>query len=239
MLKEIYEKYVLKYYKILIAVGVILVLSTIGFVIISHSTYSSKEKEDFSTNDLVIEDTKEVLDVEKQETYYYVDIKGSITNPNIYQVEEGSRIADVIKMAGGLTDQADTGVLNLSKKVNDEMVIIIYTKDEIAKFKDGGETIQEVIKYIETDCECPDPAINGACIDNKVTQSESGIASKISLNAATKDELMTLSGIGDAKAQDIIDYRTSNGEFKSIEDIKNITGIGDSIFDKIKDYITL
>jgi len=128
--------------------------------------------------------------------------------------------------------------LNLSKKVTDEMVIIIYTKEEIKKFREGNVTIKEVIKYIGKDCECPDPNINGACIKDD-EQQESNSLSLISINTATKEQLMTLTGIGESKAQSIIDYRTTNGLFKNITDLKNITGIGDSIFDKIKDYITL
>jgi competence protein ComEA len=139
-------------------------------------------------------------------------------------------------MAGGLTNEADTSTLNLSKKVIDEMQIIIYTKAQIQQYKENNKSITEVIKYIEKECKCPDPTINDACINEESTYEKT---SKISLNNATKEELMTLPNIGESKANAIIEYRTNNSLFSSIEDIKNVTGIGDSIFDKIKDYITI
>jgi competence protein ComEA len=233
MLKELYQKYVLKYYKYIL-LGIFVIVSVLIFLLLKYrevngkNIESSKEEEILST---VVEE------IPKEESYYYVDIKGAVTNPNVYKVGVEDRIADVIKMAGGLTEQADTSTLNLSKKVIDEMFIVIYTKAEIAKFKEGNVVIQEVIKYIEKECTCPDPLINDACILNDSIEDAS--TTMISLNNATKEELMSLPGIGEAKAQDIIDYRVSTGPFKTIDDIKQITGIGDSIFDQIKDYITL
>jgi len=137
-------------------------------------------------------------------------------------------------MAGGLTENANTSVINLSKKITDEMVIIIYSNYEVENFKRTKEIEESIIKQ----CNQKDnnSLKNDACI---VNNTEENINSKISLNSATKEELMTLSGIGEAKAEDIIDYRNKNGGFKNIEEIKNIKGIGDSMFDKIKDHITI
>ncbi|MBE6157325.1 MAG: hypothetical protein E7160_00805 [Firmicutes bacterium] len=137
-------------------------------------------------------------------------------------------------MAGGLTEKANTSVINLSKKITDEMVIIIYSNYEVENFKRTKEIEESIIKQ----CNQKDnnSLKNDACIGNNT---EENINSKISLNSATKEELMTLSGIGEAKAEDIIDYRNKNGGFKNIEEIKNIKGIGDSMFDKIKDHITI
>lgn len=239
MLKQLYEKYVLRYYKILIAIGGTVVLCSFGFFIVYHYSYNEDKNSINQANDIVKVDASDDVVNEAKPNYYYIDIKGAVVNPNVYQALEGMRINDVIKLAGGLTDQADTSVLNLSKKISDEMTIIIYTKDEIAKFKASEQPKQEIIKYIEKDCNCPDPNINGACINNESNEGNGDISLKIALNSATKEDLMTLSGIGEVRAQDIIDYRATNGLFKSIDDIKNITGIGDSIFDKIKDFITL
>ena len=139
-------------------------------------------------------------------------------------------------MAGGLTEKANTSVINLSKKIEDEMVIIIYSNYEIENFKRTKEVEESLLKQ----CSKKDSNSlkNDACIetDSKETKTTNG---QISLNNATKEELMTLTGIGEAKADDIISYRNSNGGFKNIEEIKNIKGIGDSIFDKIKDRITI
>lgn len=163
-----------------------------------------------------------------------VDIKGSVKNPGVYQMKENDRVIDVINIAGGLLKEADTSLINLSKIVKDEMVIKVYNKNEIKKL-DNKETI---IKYIETECNCEDK-INDACINNDVNVTETKTENKkISINTATDSELDSLPGIGLSKAKDIINYRNNNGNFKTIEDIKNVSGIGDSLFEKIKDLIT-
>jgi competence protein ComEA len=189
-------------------------------------------------NETISDDTTKEKE-ESNENYYYVDIKGAVNNPNVYKVIDGSRIIDAINLAGGLTEYADTSILNLSKKINDQMFIYIYTKDEIKQFKENGETKTEIIKYIEKECNCPDPVINNACANDNSSSNNDSTSTKVSLNTANKEALMTLPGIGESKAQNIIDYRTANGLFNSIDDIKNVTGIGDSIFDQIKNFITL
>lgn len=133
--------------------------------------------------------------------------------------------------AGGLTDQADTSVINLSKKVTDEMVIIVYSREEVEKFKETKEIEKEV--YDKCNQKDENSLINNACIE-----SSSNTSSKISINTGTLEELMTLPGIGESKAKDIINYRESNGPFNTIEDITKVTGIGESIFAKIKENIT-
>jgi competence protein ComEA len=241
MLKELYKKYVLNNYKMIIKILCLLLIFSILFLII-YSYYHKKLINNKSKIDVLTEEelaTTSKLGEDKEEVYYYVDIKGAIVNPNVYKIESNARIVDVIKLAGGLTNDADTSILNLSKKVTDEMFIIIYTKSEIENFKNKGITTTEVIKYIEKDCDCPDPIINDSCITDVTEDDSEDSTTKIGLNSATKEELMTLPGIGETKALAIIEYRDSNGLFKIIEDIKNVTGIGDSVFAKIKDYITL
>ncbi len=161
---------------------------------------------------------------------YKVDIKGEVINPGIYSLKVNSRVIDVINMAGGLTENADTSVINLSKKITDEMVIIIYSRDQVKDFSKTKEIEEQVL----TKCEDAEAElINGACI--KV---EKEVPSKININTATLEELMTLSGIGEAKAKDIIEYREKE-QFVTIEDIKKVSGIGDSLFAKIKENITV
>lgn len=169
-----------------------------------------------------------------------VDIKGAVVTPGVYYLDEGSVVADAIKESGGLLDIANTDTINLSKKVFDEMVIIIYTKDEIAEMLKGDTSV----KVIEKECICP-IIENNACINNEnkydnVESSDSyNISSKVSLNSATKEDLMTLKGIGDSKADSIIEYRNNVGLFETIEDLMNVKGIGQSVFEKIKDQITI
>ena len=148
-----------------------------------------------------------------------------------------SRVIDAINKAGGLLDTADNSIINLSKKITDEMVIIIYTKDEIGKMLEGDMAI----KIIEKECICP-KLENDSCIDNKVTNSsekKENISFPISINKANKEELMNLPGIGESKANAIIKYRDENGNFDKIEDIINVSGIGELVFEKIKEYICL
>ena len=138
---------------------------------------------------------------------------------------------DVINLAGGLTEEADTSVINLSKKIKDEMVIIIYSKDQVQDF----EKTKEIENQVQDKCaKSEEYSINNdACI-----KTESIIMGKININTATKEELMTLQGIGESKANDIIKHRDTNGKFNSIEDIKKVTGIGENIFASIKENIT-
>lgn len=112
------------------------------------------------------------------------------------------------------------------------MVIIIYSNNEVKEFK----KTKELESQVQQNCVQPNENAlkNDACITEKANNS-----SKISINTATEEQLQTLPGIGESKAKDIINYRTENGPFTSIEDIKNVSGIGESLFAKIKDYITL
>jgi competence protein ComEA len=242
MLKELYKKYFLNYYKLIIKIFCVILIGTISFLLVFSYSHKKKVSDNPRSDISIVEDDKiEEQTAEEVEEDYYVDIKGAIANPNVYKVKKDSRIIDVIGLAGGLTNDADTSTLNLSKKVTDEMFIIIYTKSEIEKFKKNGTTTTEVIKYVEKECKCPDPIINDACINNGKEENTDSTnkTNKISLNTATKEDLMTLPGIGESKALAIIEYKNNNGLFKNIEDIKNVTGIGDSVFDKIKNLIAL
>ena len=163
-----------------------------------------------------------------------VDIKGEINNPGVYELTENNNVIDVINMAGGLTNKSDTSNINLSKRLKDEMVIIVYSKQEIKDMKNKEKIT------------CP--PCNNACIEEKDEKSkinitedkkEENINEKININTASIEELQKLNGIGLTKAESIIDYRNKNGNFKTIEDIKNVTGIGEAAFEKIKDNITI
>ena len=170
---------------------------------------------------------------DSEEEIYLVDIKGAINNPGVYKVPVGTRVNDVINAAGGLTDNADTSLINLSKLVIDEMVIIIYTKDEVQ----NSNLVNTVIKVVEKECVCPNIE-NDSCINDKITDTITNGSGKVNINTASMEELSKLDGIGESKAQAIIKYREENGNFKTIEDITNVSGIGSSVYEKIKDNIT-
>lgn len=164
-----------------------------------------------------------------------VEIKGAVKTEGVYEITDDTTVEDLVKKSGGLRNDADISVVNLSKKLKDEDVVIIYTKEEVSEMKKGSTSI----KYIEKECVCP-KVFNAACIEDIIDDSASVInkTGKVSLNTGTLDELLTIPGIGESKAKLIIEYRNKNG-FKQIEDIMNVKGIGDGIFEKIKDYITI
>ena len=220
---------------ILVCLGLVLLLVIGSFFIYKNYTADDKEEKNIVLN--TKKDTKKDEE-EEEEVYYQVDIKGEVINPGIYTVKEGSRVIDVIRLAGDLTEVADTSVLNLSKKVKDEMVIIVYSYDEVENFtatKEKEEIEQEA-------CLSQNGIQNDACIKDSTDDTSSSsvvISGKLSLNTATLDELMTLPGIGEAKAQAIIEYREEVGAFQNIEELKEVSGIGDAIFDQIKENITI
>lgn len=133
----------------------------------------------------------------------FVHICGEVKRPSVYEVPAGSRVVDVINIAGGFTDQADTNYLNLARTVADSERIYV-------------------------------PALNEEG-DYVVVEGND----KININSATLEELTTLPGIGEARAKDIISYRTNVGRFEKIEDIKNVSGIGDAMFIRMKSYISV
>ena len=179
-------------------------------------------------------------DVETHVEYISVDIKGKVKKPGVYRINKSldRRINDIIIMAGGLLNNADTSVTNLAKKVFDEMIIIIYSKDEVKDFvKVKEEEKEKNDECIQNNC---DSCIEEDKIDNNIEDEEKEEVSNtlININTAGKEELMSLSGIGESKALDIIEYRKIT-PFKSIEELMNVKGIGESLYNKIKDIITV
>lgn len=158
----------------------------------------------------------------------FIDIKGEVENPGVYEMQLGDRVIDAVQMAGGFTDEATTDNVNLSKKLKDETVIIIpsYLKDyENVTIKNDYEIDinDDIVQFDENE-------------SNEKIESSSSL---VNINTASVVELMSLDGIGESKAKAIIEYRDTNGDFKNILDIKNVSGIGESIYEKIKDYITV
>lgn len=200
-----------------------------------------------SLNSVSIESVSAISEeIVEEEISYYVEIKGEVINPGVYEVSSNDRVNDVITKAGGLTKNAEVSLINLSKKIVDEMNIIIYSKQEVKSASDKinkEQEIVEVIKEIEVEKECVCPKVDVTCSykNDAVIEVDSSDESKsnlVNINTASKEELMTINGIGESKANNIIEYRKNN-KFSKIEDIKNISGIGDSVFEKIKEYITV
>ena len=217
----------------LIILLLLFILSVTASVFIFRSHFVKKEKP--STKKIVLmPKKKETTTTTDNETYYLVDIKGEVNNPGTYSMKKGSRVIDVIHLAGELKSDADTSVLNLSKKVTDEMVIIVYSYDEVKNFT----KVKEEEKQEQEKCISNNGIKNDACIST-IVEDNSTSNTKVSINNATLEELMTLPGIGEAKAKEIINYREEKGEFTDTNQLKEVKGIGDTLFESIKDNITL
>lgn len=221
--------------QIVIGLLIVIIIGSIGgFVIYKYQTLP-KEKTIDTVKVQKIKKEKKEETIEKVEEYM-VDIKGEVNNPGIYKLKKGSRIIDVVGEAGGLTESADTSVINLSKKITDEMVIIIYSRQEV----ENWVATKQQEEYLQKKCllEEEGQVENDACIEEKTDPEEKQPSAMVNINTATKEELMTLSGIGETKAEAIISYREKT-PFQKIEDLKNVSGIGDSTFEEIKSNITI
>ena len=149
-----------------------------------------------------------------------VEVKGEVLRPDVYVLKKGSTIKELLDLAG-LKDDANTYTINMTKTLDNGDVIVMYKDEKI-----------EGLNYKINDI------INDTSIDNYITN-EIWESQKISINKASKEELLKLPSIGEAKASSIIEYREKNGLFKEIEDIKNVKGIGNALYEKIKDYISI
>lgn len=143
-----------------------------------------------------------------------VHVTGAVKNPGVYTLEEGKRVKDAIEMAGAHLPEADLSCLNLAQKLHDEDKLYIPRIGEIEDLSESKSSYY------------------GATVG--ISSKNDG---KIDINTADETELTQLPGIGPMTAQKIIDYRTKSGSFKAIEDIKNVSGIGDKKFEQIKDKI--
>jgi len=160
---------------------------------------------------------EEILFLDEEVENIKVYITGEINNSGVYELKKGSRVIDLIKLAGDLTKDGDLNAINPARTLRDGESITIPKK---------------VLVNSLTEEDAP---------SNNLSTSQSGKTKEglININRASKSELMELPGIGEVKSQAIIDYREENGSFVSIEDIKEVSGIGDKTFEKIKDKITV
>ena len=172
----------------------------------------------------------------------YIHIMGEVKNPGVVIAKEGDRIKDIIEKAGGTTEKADLKNINLAYKVEDGQKINIPNIDEnknenVLQEKDdeknksttdntGNENAKNV-NYITKS------GGTNVIVDGNNNDAESK-SSKVNINTATQTELETLNGIGPSTASKIIKYRNEKGKFKKIEDIKNVSGIGEAKFKKIE-----
>lgn len=208
------------------------------YLIFSNMNNSVEKKEVDDT--IAYTNLEEEKDDEDVINTVLVDIKGAINKPGVYEIDSNSIINDVIKAAGGLKSNATTNNINLSKKVSNEMVIYVSTKQELSNNSTTNVELPKDTKEIIGNTKTIE---NNASIeikkDNKTNESDNNTSKLININTAGVSELTSIPGIGEAKANSIISYRKEKGLFKSIEDIKEVSGIGTSLYEKIKEYITI
>ena len=217
-------------------IKIILIITSISIIGIFYYLNYTKDKKDIEiTNENELsedivgekqndEDNKE-MKTEEKEKYnqkkdnerIMVDIEGAVNNPGIVELIPDERIVNVIEKAGGLKENANLRDINLAEKVEDGMKIYIPTNDEILNKKEAEKITQNNIK------------------ESKVISQ----TIKVNLNKATQTELETIPGIGPSTAMKILNYRKEKGKFKKIEELKEISGIGESKFNKMKDFIEI
>lgn len=187
-------------------------LVLIAIVAIVIFIYSDREQEQSSslTANLPLEQknaTEVKVEQKQQPTAMFVDVKGAVARPGVYEVTEYARVKDVIAMAGGLTKEADQTKVNLAAKVHDEMMIYVPAKGEVSAPVPSGDS--------------------------------QGEKPKIDINSASLEEIQKIQGIGPAKAAAIIAYREEHGPFRKIEDLLNVSGIGEKSLEKMKEQIII
>lgn len=197
----------------------ILVVSGIFYFYFSNVNSSSPQEELIEPIPPIEENNPIEPAEEAVEQQVFVDIKGAVMHPGVYELQADQRIIDAVQLAGGYTQDADTQLINHAQKVQDEMVIYIPIK---------GEQLDEIASTILT------MPVHGAAQAESNSQEQ-----KININKADAATLTTLPGIGPSKAQSILTYREENGHFQTIEDVRKISGIGDKTFEKLKDLITV
>lgn len=156
----------------------------------------------------------ETLTAIATEEHFFVDVCGAVRNPGVYELPPDSRIFEAVAMAGGFTEEASRDYLNQAQKIEDGMQIKIPTKEEADGLLLKGE-------------------------DSKAGGLTSQDDGRININTASKEQLLNLPGIGEAKAASIISYREQNKGFSAIEEIMNVEGIKDGLYAKIKDKIKI
>lgn len=188
------------------------VLAVIGILTLIFLVFFSGCEDDKSSVSLESEkETKNEQEIVTENEELYVYVTGAVKKPGVYAVKKGSRVFEVIKKAGGMTKAAKRDYINQAETVADSQNIKIITKKQYKKLTAHNKNQNN---------------------DNKTA------SGKININSADIAELTNLSGIGEAKAKAIIQYRNEKGNFTNIEDIKNVSGIGDALFEKISNEIT-
>lgn len=227
-------KYINKKQKIVL----IIVISIIALGV-AYYAYKMKTNDEFNVGgqsleveNITEENAEENNEAKEEKSKIIVHVSGAVKNEGIVELEEKARVADAIEAAGGVTENAYMKEVNLAEPLEDGMKVYIPTKEDVEKEKaEQGESAS----YITSGSSVSSQSKSNMQ-DKTSTNSKN---KKVNINTASKEELDTLPGIGESTANKIISYREENGKFKSIEEIKEVSGIGDSKFEQIKDLIEI
>lgn len=162
---------------------------------------------------------------ERLQAGVFVHVCGRVRNPGVYQLPQGSRVYEAIDAAGGFEEDGAVEYLNLAEEVQDGMKLEVPSESQVKQWTELG------ILPVQGAAQGQGTASGQGAKESKV--------SRVNINTASREELMSLRGIGESRAEDIIRYREKYGGFQSIEDIMNVSGIKDAAFEKIKDSITV
>lgn len=205
---------------------IVIIIVTIILILVYEKFIKNKDFIEINT-DLNIMQTEENVIEEESNRKIIIYITGEIQKEGVYELKENSRILDAIEIAGGLKEDANIEDINLAQILEDESKIYIPNKKDENLKNDNEDKINNTSKNTTETTKKED-------ITTKNIQN-----TKININTATQTELETLPGIGPSIALKIVNYRKEKGKFKNIEDVKNISGIGESKFNKIKDLIKI
>lgn len=203
--------------KIKIAITLFVIIIAIFYYI-----YSQNQKEIFFEESKQENEVQEKTE-ETENKKIIVHVSGAVKNEGIVELEEGARVANAIEKAGGVRDDAYTKDINYALKLEDGMKIYVPTIEETKQEKEEVNINSESSNYIIS--------------SNNTKTNENSNGQKVNINNADESELDELPGVGPSTAQKIIQYRKENGKFKSIDELKNVSGIGEAKFQKIKDLI--
>ena len=213
----------------------------------SDEKYKEKtEQENVERKDEVVDEIEEeeiqenkdsITEVELKDEKIYVYITGEVNNPGVVILPYGSRVSDAIDLAGGVTSNADIMKVNLVYMLQDGMKVNIPSKNEL-KNNPNFEYITMSSGDEKDDANSSSTRNSSSTSENKSSNNESAFRiSNVNINTATQTELETLPGIGPSLALKIINYRKENGKFSSIDELKNVSGIGNNKYEEIRKYI--
>lgn len=209
-----------------IVVFLFIVLTITSIIYFKNKT--GLPKDELKSNRVLVEETKEAGSLLSSKEPASKEIKayicGYVVNPGVYSLKEGDRLDDLVKLSGGFTKEADSEGINLAHLIKDQEYFRIPSKGEVKENKISPAEASNIGMKNNT---------------NEEANKEGEVGGKININTSTTEELKELPRIGDSLSQRIINYREEKGSFKSIEDIKEVSGIGEKMFENIKDKITV